>query len=104
MKVYKYRALNGNNIDSLKENYFWAASKKTLNDPHEGTYSTEMIDDFFKKISSLEKIESSKDLKESFDSLEKKILECSIFSLSKDYSINSLWAYYADNHKGICIE
>lgn len=104
MKVYKYRALNKNNIDSLKENYFWAASKKTLNDPHEGTYSTEMIDDFFQKIIALEKINSSKYLKSSFSSLERKISECSIFSLSKDYSINSLWAYYADNHKGICIE
>ena len=101
MRVYKYRALNENNIDSLKENYFWAASKQTLNDPHEGTYSTEMIDDFFEKI---KKIESSKPLKQSFDSLESKISECSIFSLSKNYSINSLWAYYADNHKGICIE
>ncbi|WP_201537666.1 DUF2971 domain-containing protein [Psychrobacter immobilis] len=104
MEVYKYRTLNEDNIDSLKENYFWAASKKTLNDPYEGTYSTEMIDDFFEKISSLGKIDSSKDLRESFNSLEKKISECSIFSLSKDYAINSLWAYYADNHKGICIE
>lgn len=101
MKVYKYRALNENNIDSLKKNYFWAASKQTLNDPHEGSYSTEMIDDFFEKI---KKIESSKPLKQSFDFLERKISECSIFSLSKNYSINSLWAYYADNHKGICIE
>lgn len=104
MKLYKYRALNENNIDSLKENYFWSASKQTLNDPHEGTYSTEMIDNFFEKIIALEKTNSSKPLKESFNSLEIKISECSIFSLSKDYSINSLWAYYADNHKGICIE
>jgi len=28
----------------------------------------------------------------------------SIICLTEDYSVNPMWAHYADNHKGICIE
>lgn len=104
MKVYKYRSLNKNNIKSLDENYFWASSKDMLNDPHEGKYSTELVDAFFEHYSSLDKNHSLKNLRTSFDTLQEKIKNCGIFSLSKSFSISPLWAHYSDNHKGICIE
>ena len=109
MKLYKYRTIyepttNDLTIDALLNNYFWAASKESLNDPCEGYYSTESYDsslNFMKLINP--KIDTS-ELDRNFKSLNQEILNQGIFSLSKSATIHSLWAHYANNHEGICIE
>lgn len=106
MKVYKYRALNKNNIDSLKENYFWASSKEELNDPCECYYTTqsyEKVIKFTSKISPKSE-KATIDLSNSLNTVQKMSKSLGIFSLSKSYNISSLWASYASNHTGICIE
>ncbi|AMN49775.1 hypothetical protein AK823_07730 [Psychrobacter sp. P2G3] len=48
--------------------------------------------------------ESRSALNNSFDNVQEMVKALGIFSLSKSYNISSLWASYAKNHTGICIE
>lgn len=106
MILYKYRELNDFTIESLKENYFWASSKETLNDPCECYYTTESYEKVIKftsKISPNIK-KATIALGNSLNKIQTMSKGLGIFSLSKSYNISSLWASYASNHTGICIE
>lgn len=104
MNLYKYRELNEFTRESLEENYFWAPSKETLNDPCECYYSTESYNTFMNFASSIAPQINKNELHNQFDSIQDMIKSSGIFSLSKSYNISSLWASYAQDHKGICIE
>lgn len=104
MNLYKYRELNEFTRESLEENYFWAPSKETLNDPCECYYSTESYNTFMNFASLIAPQINKNDLHNQFDSIQDMIKSSGIFSLSKSYNISSLWASYAQDHKGICIE
>lgn len=106
MKVYKYRVLNEDNIDSLKENYFWASSKEKLNDPCECYYTTESYEKVIKFTSKIspKSEKATIVLSDSLNRIQKMSKDLGIFSLSKSYNISSLWASYASDHTGICIE
>lgn len=106
MILYKYRELNSFTIESLKENYFWASSKEKLNDPCECYYTTESYEKvirFTSKISPKSE-KATIALSNSLNTIQKMSKGLGIFSLSKSYNISSLWASYASNHTGICIE
>ncbi len=104
MNLYKYRELNKFTRESLEENYFWAPSKESFNDPCECYYSTESYDKIMAFTALLNISESRNALNKSFDNVQKMVKSLGIFSLSKSYDISSLWANYAKNHTGICIE
>lgn len=91
-------------IDGLLNNYFWAPTKDTLNDPCEGYYSTEAYDLFIRIAQKITPNVNSSELNNQFKLIQENIASLGIFSLSKSFAIHSLWAHYADNHKGICIE
>ncbi|MFC4740535.1 DUF2971 domain-containing protein [Flavobacterium ponti] len=113
MKVYKYRGSDDRKIFerdlfSLEKNYFWAPDFNSLNDPCETTINKDnylkqsnFILSFFARKNKSTKfqpvIEAVKDLLE----FTKKI---GIFSLSKTFKDELLWAHYANSHKGFCIE
>ncbi|WP_201594652.1 DUF2971 domain-containing protein [Psychrobacter vallis] len=104
MNLYKYRELNEFTRESLEENYFWAPSKETLNDPCECYYSTESYNTFMDFTSLIAPQINKNELHNQFDSIQDMIKSSGIFSLSKSYNISSLWASYAQGHTGICIE
>lgn len=104
MRVYKYRAINKDNIDSLLNHYFWAPTKDTLNDPCEGYYTAKAYDQFIKIAKKINSSIDSNELDNQFKLIHEYIIKGGIFSLSKSSNIHSLWAHYADGHKGICIE
>lgn len=104
MNLYKYRELNEFTLESLEENYFWAPSKETLNDPCECYYSTESYNTFMNFASLIAPQINKNELHNQFDSIQDMIKSSGIFSLSKSYNISSLWTSYAQDHKGICIE
>lgn len=104
MNLYKYRKLNEFTRESLEENYFWAPSKETLNDPCECYYSTESYNTFMNFASLIAPQINKNELHNQFDSIQDMIKSSGIFSLSKSYNISSLWASYAQDHRGICIE
>lgn len=104
MNLYKYRELNNFTIEGLLEGYFWAPAKETLNDPCECYYSTESYDKIMAWTGLLNINESRTALNNSFNDIQEMVKDLGIFSLSKSYNTSSLWASYAKDHTGICIE
>lgn len=111
MLVYKYRGgdkkIFERDIKSIEKNYFWSSCIDDLNDPCETLISTSK---FIKSTNYLSRFfgKKTKDaLLEVYSSLE--ILLSSnknlgVFSLSKTFNDELLWAHYANKHKGFCIE
>lgn len=105
MFVYKYRNGSIRDIKSLVRNQFYSASSESLNDILEATIiidntQFDLLDIFLKN--------GAPELDISLKSILNKFLVSSrsfgIYSLSKKYNDELLWAYYANSHKGFCIE
>ena len=109
MKLYKYRSLDDElskdkTIESLLNNYFWAPSKETLNDPCEGYYSIEAYNTFIDFAALISPKVDKNDINNQFYSVQNMIKGSGIFSLSKSSTIIPMWASYTKDHAGICIE
>ncbi|UGU14245.1 DUF2971 domain-containing protein [Sinomicrobium kalidii] len=111
MLVYKYRAGSEEtfrrDLFALEKNFFWGANLKTLNDPCEALLT---LDKFEKQRDSLQWLFGEK-FKENFVPVEKALNgfislkeKIGVFSLSKRYDDELLWAHYSNSHKGFCIE
>lgn len=100
MELYKYRCEIQRDIDALVENKLFAPDKSNLNDP------TEMCVDDTEFIAFLEKHKKfSQDVENIYEGIKDFTrTRCGIYSLSKDVRNELLWAYYANGHKGLCIE
>lgn len=108
MLVYKYRGGSfKRDLQSLKNDTFWASNTKQLNDPYEGFIS---IKDYQQQLNNPKNIFSQhrtnltlieQSLKNIIDMKDTKL---GILSLSKRYDDELLWAHYANSHKGFCIE
>ena len=112
MRVYKYRGNFERDLKSLQNDQFWASSIGQLNDPCEGLLITDEIEqqlyDFCKLIqnqSSVTNNEAANNLLLQINNLiNMKDKQLGIFSLSKVFDDELLWAHYADSHRGFCIE
>ena len=86
--LYKYRSLTDFRrfVDIILRNRLYACSYDKLNDPMEGffRYSGSSID--------------------YIDELKKEKQRTVICSLSQTYKDGLMWSFYADEHKGCCIE
>jgi hypothetical protein len=82
MKLYRYRPVNANTFSEIAEEQAWYSRYGELNDPFEGTY-----------------INRSNEA--TFDLLIQQFRVC-CFSESNNNLL--LWAHYAENHRGICLE
>lgn len=109
MKVYKYRAASEfkRDLKAISDNYFYAPNSEKLNDPCE----TLVFSDNFKKESlALVKVfgekpnDSLKKLHEVVDNFLARREKIGIYSLSKRFDDELMWAHYANNHSGFCIE
>ena len=80
MKLYKYRGCNQNTYDSLINQYIWCSNPFMFGD----IYDCQPLRELYGS-----------------DSIDEKIVICSFSSTPTN---NLLWDYYADGHKGICIE
>lgn len=108
MLVYKYRGGAFNrDLNSLKNDTFWASSTSQLNDPCEGLIN---LEDFKQQLNHFKNILYQRSDKLSLieqilqNIIDMKDTKLGIFSLSRTYSDELLWAHYADSHKGFCIE
>lgn len=114
MTVFKYRGASKETfqytLDGLINDYFWAAEKSTLNDPYEGFVDSEtMINQinqavnlFFKNNKSIQNaLVNAQNVLSGFLSFTD---SAGILSLSKDPLNELLWAHYANEHRGFCIE
>lgn len=108
-KLYKYRSgvgsldNNGHSIfkrdvKTLAENKLYAPTVYELNDPSENHVDDKKVFDFYKNIYTKNELypELVK-MKEMFSNL-------GIYSLSKNFNNELLWAYYASGHRGFVIE
>jgi hypothetical protein len=117
--VYKYRDGNINKFEeekhstferdllSIEKNYFWASNRKQLNDPSEGFVTKNSFEKQSGCLSFLLSNNSKKNLKNVDDVLESTISfreKLGIYSLSKEFNDELLWAYYGNSHYGFCLE
>lgn len=112
MKVYKYRGSDERKIFerdlySIEKNYFWAPDFSNLNDPFETTITSDnlikqskFVLPFFGKSSS----EKFQPVIEALGDVLAHTEKIGIYSLSKTFDDELLWAHYANSHKGFCIE
>lgn len=104
MKVYKYRYGSQRDLESLKQDYFYAPHPSKLNDPCENLFDVAGIEQTLAQLASMSSV-PTKMLSESFFTLFTQIQEnVGIYSLSKTVIDELLWAYYANSHTGFCIE
>lgn len=109
MIVYKYRGANfERDLKSLEKNFYWSPKFDDLNDPCETLFNTDPFKSqsrTFAKIFGKEKSEQFLEVEKTAHNLfEVKKKGIGIYSLSKTYKDELLWAHYADSHKGFCIE
>ena len=111
MRVFKYRGGEfKRDLEALSENYFWAPTRKHLNDPCEGMFDEQSIytqldaihDNLIGKNADTKS--ALKDLKISLNGVFEFVDKSGIYSLSRTPIDELLWAHYAYNHSGFCIE
>jgi len=107
VKVFKYRGgdseIFNRDLESLVKNSFWAPARDKLNDPCEGLFSADRL---FSQIDILGETFSIPviELKHSLTEVLAYKNTSGIYSLSKTSTDELLWAHYASNHSGFCIE
>lgn len=109
--VYKYRGgdkdIFNRDLNSLEENCFFAPNFKMLNDPSETMVFTDKFKNQTNLFSKLLNKNSKQHLgvvNKALTSLVDRKNEIGIYSLSKTYKDELLWAHYANSHYGFCIE
>lgn len=109
-KAYKYRGGRGildkdghsifeRDITTLANNQLYLPTKDGLNDPTEGVYKNDMLKMFFNLFS-----EYSNNVEEQYNKFTDKFSKVGVYSLSKSFDNELLWAYYASGHTGFAIE
>lgn len=110
MKVYKYRNAGTDlerDLNSIFENYFYAPNAEKLNDPCETLVLSDRVKTqtkLFGKIFGEKTKDSLVSLHSALDNFVTTKKDVGIYSLSKSYNDELLWAHYANNHQGFCIE
>ncbi|MCS2403838.1 Protein of unknown function (DUF2971) [Bacteroides salyersiae] len=103
MKLYKYRSDIYRDLLTLVNNQIYAPTVQHLNDPSETIVNDSKMYEVFDFIekSGLPKNIAKDNYAKIVDQVRTKL---GIFSLSKTVFNELLWAYYANGHKGFCIE
>lgn len=118
--LFKYRALDIYSLFSLINNEIWLASPRSFNDPFDCAYyidrsiSDAEIVDHLNSVAEgqgearhykLEDAdENRKKIENALDSFEEYLQKVGTYSLSATPFDVPMWSYYADNHRGFCIE
>ncbi len=109
-KAYKYRGGRGildkdgksifeRDVMTLANNQLYLPTKDGFNDPTEGVYGDDALQIFFNVFS-----ESSHNVEEQYNKFTEKFGKVGVYSLSKTFDNELLWAYYASGHTGFAIE
>jgi hypothetical protein len=110
MKLYKYRTAGDyfkRDLDSITENIIYAPNAEKLNDPCETLVFSDKVQNqtkLFSKIFDKKSQKSVDQLHEAIDNFVSGRKDIGIYSLSKRYDNELMWAHYANNHEGFCIE
>lgn len=112
--AFKYRSGDSatleRDLESLRDDYFYAAPRSTLNDPFEGRFDRSNLDQQFRVISKLVSAvkpaisASFENVAAAADEVLAFVDKCGVFSLSKTPLDELIWAHYGGSHHGFCIE
>jgi hypothetical protein len=104
LKVYKYRSGSKRDIEALMNNQFYSAPIESLNDIHEAKIliNQKEVDVFDLLIKHFEPL--AEGFKKTYEDYLKKAMSFGVYSLSKNFDMELLWAYYSNSYKGFCIE
>jgi len=103
MRVYKYRSNYNRDIKLLSKSLIFAPCRKMLNDPFEGLISPNLFEKFSINENNSIPSEYEQILTTIIDLL-KYFEKNGIYSLSRKWNNELLWAHYSNSHKGYCIE
>ena len=103
MQVYKYRSNYDFALKLLSRNKVYAPNKHQLNDPFEGIVTAKIYDEYKRLKSDLSSVEYERKIN-LINKLYIQIGYIGIYSMSKTFQNELLWSYYANSHKGFCIE
>ena len=109
-KAYKYRggrcildkdgkSIFERDVTTLVNNQLYLPTKDGLNDPTEGLYGDDALRMFFNVFSKY-----SHNVGEQYNKFTDKFSNVGVYSLSKTFDNELLWAYYASGHTGFAIE
>ena len=109
-KAYKYRGGRGildkdgksifeRDVMILVNNQLYLPTKDGLNDPTEGVYRDDALRMFFNVFSKY-----SHNVEEQYNKFTERFGKVGVYSLSKTFDNELLWAYYASGHTGFAIE
>ena len=109
-KAYKYRGGRGildkdgksifeRDVATLVNDQLYLPTKDGLNDPTEGVYGDDVLKMFFNVFSKY-----SHNVEEQYNKFTDKFSNVGVYSLSKSFDNELLWAYYASGHTGFAIE
>ncbi len=106
MKVYKYRGVEKDifdrDFDTLKNNMFFAPKFEMLNDPFEANFN-EILSKVSKSLNTIFKVDVSS-MEATFERILSFKDRLGVYSISKTYHSEQMWAYYASSNYGYCIE
>lgn len=97
--IFRYRYGSENDINALKNDQIWLSNMKSVNDKFEGQLevSYENMNLNFEFLEELLK-------KKVDDSMEQIISSFYIACFCESVLKDTMWSYYANNHKGFCVE
>jgi hypothetical protein len=100
-KLFKYRPININTLDSINNHYFYFSKAPNLNDPFDCRVNIQSLtnQENVKKWMLLHNNEA--EISELEDSISGGF---KIFSQSKVNNNILMWSHYADSHQGVCLE
>lgn len=102
--LYKYRGDIVRDVYTLMNNHIYVPLRKDLNDPNESSIILQKCKEqahFVFDHATTENDRSS--AKAVIDTLKSFENDMGVYSLSKNYDIESMWAHYANGHRGFCI-
>lgn len=110
---FKYRSGESNTLErdlkALRDSTFYAASRLTLNDPFEGRFDRNLIDNQFilfqKLLSTVMPAASASldDVTQAANELLSFVDKSGIFSLSLNPLNELIWSHYGGSHQGFCV-
>ena len=102
--LYKYRAGTTYDLNALENNELWMANATLMDDPYDSKFLLTdefraQIDYVVNNVEHFRKLKYQKHLQE--DSIQR---DCYLCSLSETSNSNDMWARYANNDQGFCIQ
>jgi hypothetical protein len=112
--AYKYRSGDSHtlrrDLQSLSDSTFYAADRRSLNDPFEGRFDRSFLDDQLLSLKTLsnaavpQAVDALGQVSQAVDQLLEFVEKSGVFSLSYNPLQELVWAHYGGSHCGFCIE